>query len=208
MCTSGTLAGYYALPAEGCQIGPNVVSSFMPSTLSPLAMEIDPVNVGVTPLTDPNNGGFRLEYNSAAGPGVVLQSTFQFLVMPVASAATTSASLRLIGASPMGDDAVITGVADVCFGTLNAGVCSASSESLVTASLGVLGGDGQLFDTRSFAPFTTASVLFDTNLDAFIGGSATLSGVELRFQSVPEPSTLSAVLGGALAVLLLRRLRQ
>jgi hypothetical protein len=186
-CTPGSLADYLLLPADGCRIGPAVVSDFFNAGVLPGSTELSPALISVTPLAGGSAPGFRFAYGAAAGPGEVFQSVVQFLV---------SMPLTGFGTLQMGNSAVTTGGAaavtsEFCFGTfIGDGLCDSSTEVLGVFDIG---DDSDKFDRRGFPPTAAFAVRLDAVADGGLNSSASLEAAELRFGQVPEPSTATTV---------------
>ena len=186
-CTNGTVADYSSLGSEGCAIGDIVVLPFSNPGVVPGSMELDPAAVGVMPIFDAQRPGLLFTYNAQAGPGDILESAVAFSLL--SSKPLGAVTLRLLGssASPDGVAVITTDLGAPGF--------------LAVFDIGV---DAELVDTRTIGPLTGLDILHDAVVDGGLNGSASLTGAELRFQTVPEPSAFLPVLL-SLAFLIRRR---
>lgn len=102
MCAAGSLADYFSLDPDGCEIGVTQFRDFAPLPLAFEATEISPGSIQVVPIATQYKPGFQFVLNAAAGRGALLESIFQFSVFAPQLTGNTLrwTAVRLPGTAP------------------------------------------------------------------------------------------------------------
>jgi hypothetical protein len=192
-CLPDSLAGYIALGAAGCTIGPNTFSDFQTFTVPSAATEIDASNVTVHPVAAPSGSGFDFVLDSTAGGTAGPGAFFEILIgYNVSGPDLSFASVQLDGATATGDG-VVTAVTDLCaaFVAFGPGTCDPGPMQTLIALRSEL--DDLSSDQLTALLATPLGVVTDIAVDGGPAGSASLSSTGNRFGvalAVPEPSTV------------------
>jgi hypothetical protein len=202
-CTSGTLADYLGLPAEGCRLGPRVLSAFEALPVLSGATEIDPAAVQVMPTVAGATGSLLLTFsNGAAQNGAILESFFALTVEPDA-ATGENVTLALMNASAS-MDGVVTGIVELCDDAIFLGLCTGNSQALISL---VSSFDSLPVSSGSLGQVPAFFLSHDITVDAGLNGAASIGAAQLTFTTVPEPGTAAGCLA-ALALAAALRCRK
>jgi hypothetical protein len=202
-CQVGTLQSYIDLGSAGCSIEDKTVSGFLDLGVFGGGTPIAPGHVTVTPISTSGNPGLTFDFGVTAGAGEFLQSLFAFSVAVLpAGGAIEAVSLELLGSTVAPDGA---NTAILCLGTTDP-ACPTPATILFD-----IGSDSLLSETLSLLPLAAFDLLFDVGVDGGPSGSASLSGITIRFQessggTAPEPA-IGIPLGAVLLTLSLMRRR-
>jgi hypothetical protein len=203
-CLPGSLSDYLALTTEGCMLGTRTVSDFELGELTAGSELIPASSILVTPSVMGLRESLLFTSGATAPAGSILESVSLFRVQTPTSV-PQRATLTLAGAQAT-PDAVVLAIADLCFsGEFTGGTCTGMTQSLLAV---VTDSTNVAALSLLFGPVAQFQARLDAVLDAGLGGTATLTSAELRFETVPEPSTVSSITAGILAVLVYRRVRQ
>lgn len=199
-CLPGSLQDYIDLGSGGCVVDDLTFFNFQDLGVIVGATPIDPADILVNPLSTPGNSGLSFDFSGlGAGAGQFLQSLFGFSVSAT-GAPITGVSQSMSGAVATGDAAVTS---LLCIGTADP-ACPTPD----TIALLAIDGFSILSGSLGLSPVSTLDFVGDIGIDGGLGGNASLSNVEMRFQAIPEPALWLPLASLLLTLSVIRRKRR
>lgn len=186
-----------------CTVNDQTYQDFMyTGTSNPPGFEVPAGSIGVTPITTAGDPGLQWAasgWGVGTGLGILSQdSLFQFAV--TSSTPITDLSLSIGGAGFTGTGSINLDET-ACLGAM---LPSCTGGTIVTLSVFDNSGGQRLFDQVNFSGVNLISVSKDLLVQAGTNGSAQVSVITDQFSegqsTVPEPSTLSMLGAGVLAL--------
>lgn len=198
-CVSGSLSSYLGL--SDCTVGVLTLDGFSLFALPAGATAIDTDLISVTPVAKLGAAGLSLTLSDGldAQSGDLFELLFGFRATPIGRSIADN-TLRLLGATAVVSDGVITGVQDLCAGATIAADLSCAGTPF-TSIVFDDGTDSEIVSTTPLGASAPIGVLLDLAVDGGGAGSASLGAggglsTEFSIRAVPEPSTLLAGLLG------------